>query len=106
MVTVDQIRIFAQQVAERFHPEKIVLFGSYGYGTPTQDSDVDMLVVMPHDGKPWRRATEIRGQVRPGFALDLLVRSSEEIRTRIAMGDCFLQEIVEKGPVLYEAADN
>ena len=41
------IRRFARQVAERFRPEKIILFGSYACGTPHADSDVDILVVMP-----------------------------------------------------------
>lgn len=41
------IRRFARQVAERFDPEKIILFGSYAYGTPHADSDVDILVIMP-----------------------------------------------------------
>src|SRR4051812_3236623 len=41
------IRRFARQVAERFRPDKIILFGSHAYGTPHADSDVDILVVMP-----------------------------------------------------------
>ncbi|HTK75639.1 MAG TPA: nucleotidyltransferase domain-containing protein, partial [Gemmataceae bacterium] len=41
------IRQFARQVAERFRPDKIILFGSHAYGTPHADSDVDILVVMP-----------------------------------------------------------
>jgi predicted nucleotidyltransferase len=41
------IRLYAREVAEKFHPDKIILFGSYAYGTPHDDSDVDILVVMP-----------------------------------------------------------
>jgi predicted nucleotidyltransferase len=41
------IRKFAREVAKRFDPDKIILFGSYAYGTPHEDSDVDILVVMP-----------------------------------------------------------
>ncbi len=41
------IRQFARSVARRFEPERIILFGSYAYGTPNADSDVDILVVMP-----------------------------------------------------------
>ena len=44
---MSEIRRFARQVAERFHPEKIILFGSHAYGTPHADSDVDILVIMP-----------------------------------------------------------
>lgn len=41
------IRKFAREVAERFEPDKIILFGSFAYSTPNADSDVDMLVVIP-----------------------------------------------------------
>ena len=97
------IQAFANDVAAKFRPERVVLFGSYGCGRPTADSDVDILVVMPHDGKPWRKATEIRQAVRPSFPMDLLVRSEEELTRRVEMGDCFLREVVQKGRVLYEA---
>jgi predicted nucleotidyltransferase len=106
MTDAASIQAFASRIAERFRPDRIVLFGSHATGKANADSDVDLLVVMPHDGKPWRRATEIRGAVRPGFPVDLLVRSSEELEARIAMGDCFLREIVTTGQVLYEAPDN
>ena len=46
-IPMSVIRRFAREVTERFHPEKIILFGSYAYGQPHADSDVDMLVVMP-----------------------------------------------------------
>lgn len=103
MISMKDIQAFANNVAAKFRPERVVLFGSYGYGRPTADSDVDILVVMPHDGKPWRKATEIRQAVRPSFPMDLLVRSGEELARRIEMGDCFLREVVQKGRVLYEA---
>jgi len=104
VVPMSDIRALARRIAESFHPERIILFGSYASGQPTPDSDVDLLVVMSHEGKPWRKATEIRGSTRPWFPLDLLVRSPQELRARIAMGDFFLREIVESGQVLHEAA--
>ena len=105
MASLSDIQAFADRVAAEFHPDRIILFGSSAYGRPTPDSDVDLLVVMPHQGPPWRTATEIRGRVRPAFPLDLLVRSREELAQRIEMGDCFLREVAEKGRVLYEAPD-
>ena len=53
------IRQFAHEVAEQFRPDKIILFGSYAYGTPHADSDVDILVVMPARNQLIRRC-EIR----------------------------------------------
>src|SRR5215470_2479318 len=96
------IRRFARQVAERFRPDKIILFGSYAYGTPHADSDVDILVVMPARDER-SQAVKIRLAVERDFAMDLIVRTPENLRWRLAAGDWFLREIVAKGKVLYEA---
>src|SRR5712691_6598063 len=72
------IRRFARQVAERFHPEKIVLFGSYAYGTPHEDSDVDLLVVMPARNEI-DTAIRIQTALLPPFPLDLIVRKPKEV---------------------------
>ena len=102
MIAVEQIEEFAQRIGEEFHPERIFLFGSYANGVPTRDSDVDILVVLPHNTRGHRVATQIRGRVRPPFPLDLLVRTPEEVEKRIEMGDDFIRDIVEEGRVLYE----
>src|SRR5579871_2526217 len=98
------IRRFARQVAERFQPEKIILFGSHAYGTPHADSDVDILVVMPARNE-LDLAARIRQAVDYRFSLDLLVRTPKNLSWRLAEGDSFLREIVSKGKVLYEKAD-
>jgi len=103
MVTKKQIRDFSRRMAEEFKPERIVLFGSYARGEPTPDSDVDLLVVMNHRGRPADQSVEIRLRLRPRFPLDLLVRSPKTVQKRLALGDSFLKEILEKGQVLYEA---
>jgi len=102
MVSTKEIRELALRIASEFRAERIILFGSYARGNPTADSDVDLLVILPHRGKGWRLAAEIRSQLRPSFPLDLLVRAPEELSDRLALGDLFLHEIVEKGEVLYE----
>jgi predicted nucleotidyltransferase len=98
------IRRFARQVAERFHPEKIILFGSYAYGQPHGDSDVDILVVIPARNQ-LDQAVRIRLTVPACFPMDLIVRTPENMRWRLEEGDWFLREIVSKGKVLYEATD-
>ncbi|RPJ28437.1 MAG: nucleotidyltransferase domain-containing protein [Chloroflexi bacterium] len=103
-ITQRTISSFARQVAKQFNPQKIILFGSYAYGKPTEDSDVDMLVIMPFKGKGAHKATEILLATDPRFPIDLLVRTPEQIRTRIKLGDFFIREITQKGKVLYEAA--
>lgn len=97
------ISSFARQVARQFNPQKIILFGSYAYGKPTEDSDVDMLVIMPFKGKGAQKATEILLAIDPHFPIDLLVRTPEQIRARIKLGEFFIREITQKGKVLYEA---
>lgn len=98
-----QIRKTCSQIARLFKPQRIVLFGSYAYGKPTADSDVDLLVVMPFEGKGFRKAAEIRSQIDATFPLDLVVRSPEEMARRLAGGDFFMREITEKGELLYAA---
>ena len=103
MVSLTAIREFADRMAREFHPQRIILFGSYADGTATEDSDVDLLVVMPHDGKSWDAAAQVRSTVRPPFPVDLLVRSPSTLRQRLQQGDVFLAEITERGSVLYES---
>src|SRR5580700_8118392 len=95
------IRDFARQVAERFRPDKIVLFGSYAYGIPHADSDVDILVIMPTRNQ-LDQAFKIRLAVRAPFPMDLLVRTPKELKWRLADGDLFHTKILTKGKVLYE----
>lgn len=103
-VPMSAIRRFAREVAEKFEPEKIILFGSYAYGEPHADSDVDILVVMPcRSGID--QACRIDRVTDPPFPLDLIVRSPKTMAWRLKAGDWFLREIVAKGKVLYEKAD-
>ena len=103
MVTMEQIRASSNRIAREFKPHRIVLFGSHADGHATADSDVDLLVVLSHEGRAVDKSVEIRLRTRPPFPLDLLVRTPEKVRERIAMGDLFMQDIMEKGKVLYES---
>ncbi len=95
------IRRYAREVAERFQPEKIILFGSYAYGTPHADSDVDILVIMPARNEI-DQAIKIRWEVPAPFPMDLLVRKPKDIKWRLEEGDLFHTKIVTKGKLLYE----
>lgn len=103
MVDMDSIHTLVERTVRAYHPERIVLFGSYAYGMPTLDSDVDLLVVLPFEGKGARKAVEIPNAVHPEFPVDLLVRTPEHVRQRLAWHDFFLWEVIEKGKTLYEA---
>jgi len=101
-----QIRLVCDAIVNEFHPEKIVLFGSYAYGRPGPDSDVDLLVMMPFEGSPFRQAAVILGHVVRTVGvlpMDLLVRTPDQVRERLQIGDGFMREISERGKVMYEA---
>lgn len=91
-----------KRIVKEFQPERIILFGSYAYGEPTEGSDVDLLVVLPFEGKAAYKAGEIRSRVRPEFAIDLIVRTPEQVQDRLAQDDWFMREIFERGRTLYE----
>ncbi|MEL6777668.1 MAG: nucleotidyltransferase domain-containing protein [Cyanobacteria bacterium J06597_16] len=103
MISSQTIKDFCGEVIEKFQPEKIILFGSYAYGEPNLNSDIDLLVVLPFEGHPVTKAIEIRHAIDYHFALDLLVRSPQQLQKRLEMGDFFIREILQKGRVLYEA---
>jgi predicted nucleotidyltransferase len=99
----EHIRDLCEQIVRAANPQKIILFGSYAYGKPNEDSDVDLLVVMPFAGSPQRQAFNLRMQIQTPMPLDFLIRTPEYVAERIKMGDFFMQEITEQGKVLYEA---
>jgi predicted nucleotidyltransferase len=101
---MSDIRRFARQIAARFAPEKIILFGSYAGGRPHAGSDVDMLVVM-QAADEINQAIRISMAFEPPFSLDLIVRTPENLRRGIEDGDWFLCEIASKGRILYEKTD-
>jgi predicted nucleotidyltransferase len=99
-----------QQLVERikqFDPEKIILFGSYAYGTPSDDSDVDLFVVKNIDLQDIRQTRiEIRRSLfnikwENKIEIDLLVDNEDHLNYRINIGDKFYEEITTKGKILY-----
>ena len=67
MVPNEGIQQLSERIVREFHPERIILFGSYAYGIPTNDSDVDILVILPFDGKPIHKALEIIKKINRTF---------------------------------------
>lgn len=102
MVSQTEIQAACDAIVQEFAPEQVILFGSYAYGTPTEHSDVDLLVIMPIPESKWHhQAREIQERIPHRFRMDVLVRSPEGIAFRVAHNDWFLREILEKGNVLY-----
>jgi uncharacterized protein len=105
MISRREIQAFVDQVVELFRPTKVILFGSYAYGKPNVDSDVDLMVIMPHRGSDVDAATRIRLACPRGFPMDLIVRSPAEFRRRVQMNDVFFREVTSKGVVLHEVGN-
>ncbi len=103
MIEIKQIESWSESIAHLFQPESIFLFGSYAYGEPHDDSDVDLLVVMLFEGKPSRKALEILSNTDPRFPVDLIVRTPAQVAERIAHNDSFMLEIMQRGRKLYES---
>src|SRR6266581_179821 len=87
------IRRYARAIAEEFHPDRIILFGSYAYGTPNQDSDIDLLVVMPAYNQH-NQAVRILWRLAAPFPLDLIIRTPKEMAWRLEEHESFLTTIV------------
>jgi uncharacterized protein len=100
------IHALAYRIAEQFHPRRIILFGSYAYGIPRPESDVDLLIVIDEPQGKTDQALEIRKYLHVLFGLDLIVVSPEKLNQRIIWGDSFLRDIVDNGITLYESSDN
>jgi predicted nucleotidyltransferase len=92
-----------QQIADGFRPRRIILFGSYAYGQPGPESDVDLLVIMHHSMSESRQAIQILKAISYRFGLDLLVYTPEHLEQRLSLGDPFVKEIMTRGKVVYES---
>jgi predicted nucleotidyltransferase len=104
-IPMSAIHAIVEQIAHAFKPDKIVLFGSYVYGRPRPESDVDLLVVMDTALKEAEQAIQICRSIQYDFGLDLIVKTPTALARRVALGDHFLREVIERGKVLYERTD-
>ena len=98
------INKIVEKIKMRYQPEKVILFGSYGWGNPTKDSDIDLLIVKKTNQKHRQRMLTVRRIVSEENALvgiDILVYTPEEVTERLKIGDSFISKILKKGDTLY-----
>lgn len=106
MITEDQIQAVVRRIVEGYGPDRIILFGSYAYGTPTEDSDLDLLIIKKNaENKSIDRDLTIRhllwgGEMPP---MDLFVRTPQELTDAVARVYTVEAEAVQKGRLLYAA---
>jgi predicted nucleotidyltransferase len=102
MVHNAQIIRLSESIARDFGPDRIILFGSHAKGQANEDSDVDLLIIMPFEGKSRNKRLEIWGKARPSFSVDILVRRPEDTQRRYREWDPLIREAIDHGKVLYE----
>ena len=101
-VTPGLLREIAQKVVHAFRPKNIILFGSYAYGKPTSDSDLDLLIVMESRDRPAERIRKVSDLFDPRpLPMDFIVLTPGEMRHRLSGFDPFLEEVLAKGQMLY-----
>lgn len=95
-----------RQIAEKFRPQKIILFGSYARGKPRPESDVDLLVIMDTPLKESRQSLKIRQHLGVMFGIDLLVYTPKHLQERLDMNDWFIREVIDEGKILYASSND
>lgn len=101
-----ELNKIVKQVADAYRPEKIILFGSYAYGEPHADSDLDLLIIKKTSERfidRWISVRQIVSDPDRSIPFEPLVLTPNEVKERLAIGDQFIEEIVTKGEVLYAA---
>ena len=97
-----------RRLVDEFDPVRIYLFGSHAGGEPDEDSDLDLLVIVPDSGeRTWDQI--LRGRLRLSdldFSKDLLVKTEAEFHRFVHLRSSMESRIAESGVVLYDAAED
>jgi uncharacterized protein len=97
--------ILGRLIAE-YAPQRVILFGSYAYGNPQSDSDIDLLIIKETSDRfidRWVTVRRILSDAKRSLPLDTLILTPQEVAHRLAIGDQFVAEVLERGEVLYAA---
>ena len=103
MIPIKQIKEEIRPLVQEYRPERIILFGSYADGNPTEDSDVDLLIILPFKGRSIHKAVDMRLKMNTSFPVDLVVRTPKKVQERLDLNDSFIMNIMKNGRLLYEA---
>jgi len=104
MIDREKIKEISDKIAREFKPERIILFGSYAWGKPHEDSDVDLFIIKDTDERRIERKRKVRKIIwGSGAPVDILVYTPNEVERRRNIGDFFIDDIVTNGTSLYSA---
>lgn len=99
------VSALVERIRTAYDPDKIVLYGSYAYGTPDESSDIDLLIIKETDARPIDRRIAVRrlvSDIRRKLPFSPLVLTPDELSERLSMRDDFFVDITTKGRILYE----
>jgi predicted nucleotidyltransferase len=106
-VTDELLQEVTQRIVDALAPERVILFGSYAYGEPTPDSDVDLFIVMETEERSSRRRRAVSRSFRERpFPMDIVVYTPAEVERSRECVDPFMHEVLNEGKVLYERPRN
>ena len=103
VLTPSFLQEMVRRIVDAVNPAKIILFGSYAYGTPHKDSDVDILVILETDTPRHKRPGQIN-RALAGLLIpkDILVYTPAEIEDWKDIPEAFVTQVVKKGIVVYD----
>ncbi len=102
MTTKEIVLEIVSKIKNQFKPQKIILFGSYAWGKPTEDSDIDLFIIMESSLRRDKRALQVQKMFsQRTFPLDIIVYTPEEVKQSLERGNLFIREILSQG-VSYE----
>lgn len=102
MITPEKIDEVKKRIVQHFHPEKIILFGSYANGNPTEDSDLDLLIIKKTDLPQGERRKDLRNHLRDlNISIDILVYTPEEVDYWKNASMAFVTRALNEGKIIY-----
>ena len=102
-ITSAYLQEIVTRLVEKLHPEKVILFGSYAYGAPNQNSDIDLLVIVADSDQPRYRRSRLAYAALRGILIptDVIVMTREEIQKKAGVQSSLVKQALDKGKVLY-----
>lgn len=97
-----KLKAVTKRIVESYDPEKIILFGSYAWGRPNEDSDFDLLIVKKNKKDFLTEQKKVRKIIDGEIAVDILISTPEEVKKRLDLGDFFFRDIIKKGKYFYD----
>ena len=105
MMFEDKINTIVERITSKYNPKAIIVFGSVAKGTSTEDSDLDIAVILESDLSEHERNVDVRVCIGPiGMAMDLMVFTPEEVESEKENKFSLISEILNTGEVVYGSA--